>query len=138
MGGVYGYYRLNLGTKYGMDLWEDHLQKNSQGLHVQDIAELTEGFLMNHNLPKEHFRDKLNEVHKPVLLAKWKAEATYHQRMLYTLCKNFHALEYYDEELWNLLLKDIETKLRINNLEFFKTFYETLIKINADPKNPFF
>jgi hypothetical protein len=25
MGGVYGYYRSNQGTKYGMDLWEEHL-----------------------------------------------------------------------------------------------------------------
>jgi hypothetical protein len=25
MGGVYGYYRCNQGTKYGMDLWEEHL-----------------------------------------------------------------------------------------------------------------
>ena len=35
-------------------------------------------------------------------------------------------------------MKDIETKLRINNIEFFKTFYETLYAINQDPKNPFF
>lgn len=35
-------------------------------------------------------------------------------------------------------MKDISQKLRINNLEFFSTFYETLTAINADPKNPFF
>jgi hypothetical protein len=49
-----------------------------------------------------------------------------------------HTLEYYDEEIWNLLVKDIETKLRINNLTFFSTFYEVLTAINNDPKNPFF
>jgi len=49
-----------------------------------------------------------------------------------------HTLEYYDEEIWNLLVKDIETKIRINNLEFFKTFYQVLTQINNDPKNPFF
>lgn len=37
-----------------------------------------------------------------------------------------------------MLTKDIEQKLRINNLEFFRTFYETLNVINKNPKNPFF
>jgi hypothetical protein len=97
---------------------------------VQDIAELAEGFALNRTLPREHFRQKLTEVHKPILLAKWKDEATYHQRMLFQLCLSFHSLEYYDEELWTLLVKDIETKLRINNIEFFKTFYESLTAIN--------
>jgi hypothetical protein len=59
MGAVYAYYRLNQGTKYGVDFWEDLLQKNSAGLHVQDIAELMEGFTMNRTLPREHFRQKL-------------------------------------------------------------------------------
>jgi hypothetical protein len=77
-------------------------------------------------------------VHKPVLLARWKDEATFHQRLLYKLCKSFHELEYYDEELWTMLTKDLEHKLRINNLTFFSTFYETLSAINSDPKNPFF
>lgn len=122
MGGVYGYYRSNQGTKFGVDFWEDHLQKVSAHLHIQDIAELAEGFSLNRTLSREHFRQKLNDVHKPVLMAKWK-EATYHQRLLYKLCKHFHELGYYDEELWTLLLKDVETKLRINNLEFFSTFY---------------
>lgn len=138
MGGLYGYYRSNQGTQFGVDYWEEHLQKNSQGLHVQDITELCDGFALNRTIPREHFRRKLTEVHKPVLLAKWKDEATYHQRLLFQLCRSFHSLEYYDEELWSLLVKDIETKLRINNIEFFKTFYETLYAINQDPKNPFF
>ena len=25
MGGMYGYYRSNQGTKYGIDLWEEHI-----------------------------------------------------------------------------------------------------------------
>ena len=54
------------------------------------------------------------------------------------MCRDLHTLEYYDEEIWNLLVKDIETKLKINNIEFFKTFYETLSEINKDTKNPFF
>lgn len=138
MGGVYGYYRSNQGTRYGLDFWENHLLKNSATLHVQDIVELAEAFSLNRTLPREHFREKLTEVHKPILLAKWKAEATYHQRLLYKLCKYFHELEYYDVELWQLLTKDIEQKLRINNMTFFTTFYETLTAINNDPKNPLY
>lgn len=138
MGGLYGYYRSNQGTKYGVDFWEEHVQKNSAGLHVVDIVELADGFSLNRTLPREHFRQKLTEVHKPVLIQKWRDEATYHQRMLYTLAKRFHELNYYDEELWTLLVKDVETKLRINNMTFFSTFYETFKEINEDPKNPFF
>lgn len=138
MGGVYGYYRSSQGTRYGLDYWEDHLQKNSEFLHVVDIAELVEGFSYNRTLPREYFRQKLTEVHKPVLLKNWKKEATHHQRMLFTFCKRFHELQYYDEELWTLLVNDVEKKLKINNTHFFSTFYETFSEINQDPKNPFF
>ena len=58
--------------------------------------------------------------------------------MLYKFAKYFHELNYYDEELWSLLVKDVETKLRINNMTFFSTFYETFTEINKDPKNPFY
>lgn len=34
MGGMYGHYRSNQGTKYGVDYWEDQLEKNAEGLHV--------------------------------------------------------------------------------------------------------
>ena len=78
MGGVYGYYRSNQGTRYGVDYWEEHLLKNSQTLHAQDIVELCEAFSYNRTLPRDHFRQKLTEVHKPVLLSLWKDEATYH------------------------------------------------------------
>ena len=37
-----------------------------------------------------------------------------------------------------MLAKDVETKLRINNLTFFSTFFETLTALNTDPKNPLF
>lgn len=32
MGAVYGYYRSNQGTQYGVDFWEDNLTKNAEGL----------------------------------------------------------------------------------------------------------
>ncbi len=34
MGAVYAYYRSNQGTKFGVDFWEDHLEKNSAGLRT--------------------------------------------------------------------------------------------------------
>ena len=54
------------------------------------------------------------------------------------MCRDLHKLEYYDEEIWTLIAKDVETKVKINNLEFFKTFYEVFSALNADPKNPMF
>ena len=32
MGGLYGYYRSNLGTKFGVDFWEENLRKNASML----------------------------------------------------------------------------------------------------------
>lgn len=32
MGGVYGYYRSNQGTKFGVEFWEEHLEKNMEDL----------------------------------------------------------------------------------------------------------
>jgi hypothetical protein len=138
MGAVYGYYRSNQGSRFGLDYWEEHLQKNSPYLHVTDIAELCDAFSLNRTLPRDYFKQKLTEVHKPILKKQWKEEATYHQRMLYTFCKRFHELGYYDEELWALIAKDVEHKLRINNTYFFVEFYETFTEINKDPKNPFY
>ena len=56
MGGVYGHYRSNQGTKFGVDFWEEQIQKNSANLHIQDITELAEAFSLNRTLPREHFR----------------------------------------------------------------------------------
>lgn len=107
-------------------------------LDIQDICELIEAFQLNRTLPREHFRQKLSTVHKPILLAKWTAEATYHQRLLYIMVQGFHNLQWYDEDVWTLLLKDIATKKKLNNLEFFQTFNKTLTEMNTDPTNPYF
>ena len=45
---------------------------------IQEIVELLEGFALNRTLPRSHMRERLANVHKPILLKKWKAEATYH------------------------------------------------------------
>ena len=54
------------------------------------------------------------------------------------MAKGFHDLQWYDEEVWNLLIKDISTKKKLNNLEFFQTFNKSLTEMNVDPLNPFF
>jgi hypothetical protein len=33
---------------------------------------------LNRNLPRDHFRERLTTVHKPILLKKWRDEATFH------------------------------------------------------------
>ena len=54
------------------------------------------------------------------------------------MSKEFHDLQFYDEEIWKLLVDSLATKSRINNIYFFAQFFETLSAINKDPKNPFF
>jgi len=61
-------------------------------LDIHDIAELLEAFMLNRTLPREHFRKKLTDVFKPILLEKWLDEVTYHQRLLVNLAKNFFDL----------------------------------------------
>ena len=105
---------------------------------IQEIVELLEGFALNRTLPRSHMRERLANVHKPILLKKWKAEATYHQRLMFKMVKEFHDLEYYDEEIWNLLAFDIAHKKMINNTPFFDLFYRTFNELNKDPSKPFF
>jgi hypothetical protein len=57
---------------------------------------------------------------------------------MYDLCKDFHTYKFYDEEVWNKLLRDLGHKKRINNITFATTFYEVLTAMNKDPTNPFF
>lgn len=94
--------------------------------------------MLNRTLPREHYRQFLTEVLKPVLLEKWKAEATYHQRLLYKICRDFYDLKYFDEDIWTQLIFDIGHKSKINNLHFFDCFWNNLQTMNKDPKNPFF
>lgn len=72
-------------------------------IDIQDICELCEGFALNETLPRSYFLEKLQEVHKPILLKKWRDEATYHQRLLFKMCKEFDRIGFYDEEIWTLL-----------------------------------
>jgi hypothetical protein len=40
--------------------------------------ELTEGFLLNRTLHRDHYKKYLTDVLKPVILNTWEAEADYH------------------------------------------------------------
>ncbi len=79
-------------------------------LDIQDIMELTEAFRLNRTLHRDHYRAYLHEVLKPVIVQKWAAEATYHQRLLFKMCKYFFEMKYFDEDIWNLLIKDLAHK----------------------------
>lgn len=45
---------------------------------IIQIVEIMDGFMNNRNLPREYFKEKLETIYKPILIKKWKAEATYH------------------------------------------------------------
>ena len=54
------------------------------------------------------------------------------------MVKEFHDLEYYDEEIWNLLATDVSQKKEINNIYFYDYFYRIFNELNKDPSKPFF
>ena len=58
--------------------------------------------------------------------------------MLFKMCKEFHELKFYDEEIWNKLIFDIIHKKRVSNLHFLSAFHVAMTEMNKDPKNPFF
>lgn len=100
--------------------------------------ELAEAFYLNRTLPREYFRTKLQTVYRPILLAKWKAEATYHQRLLAKMAVEFPRVGFFDQEIWDLLIDDAINKKRINNLHFFTAFHTTFVKMNKDPECVYF
>jgi len=58
--------------------------------------------------------------------------------MGYELMIEMDFLEYYDVDIWMKIHDDILHKKKINNIYFFKTYFETFTKVNNDPKNPLF
>lgn len=54
------------------------------------------------------------------------------------MCRDFFALNYFDEDLWKQLIYDIGHKTKINNMTFYHCFWNNLNHMNSDPKNPFF
>lgn len=81
---------------------------------------------------------KMDEVYKKYILEKWTRDATYNQRFAYELMQEMDFLEYYDVDIWMKLHDDILHKKKINNLHYYKAYYENFTKCNNDPKNPLF
>ena len=138
MGALYAIYKMNFGSPAYLEFWEKKMVDNHSMLHIQDIIELLKGFNMSLHLKPEYMHDKLNKVYKKILLEKWKAEAVYHQRMGHELMLELDFLGYYDEEIWMNIHNDILGKKRINNIYFFKAYYETFTRLNNDPTNPLY
>ena len=81
-GGVWAYYRTSWGTPTGLRFWENLLETNMSHLHIYEILELTEAFNCNLTLHRNHFRQKLNTLYKPILLKNWDKEVTFNQRIM--------------------------------------------------------
>ncbi len=56
--------------------------------------------------------------------------------MLFGLAKEFHHLGYYDEELWEMIVKTAIDKKKINNTHYFEIIVKCMSEINAMPGNP--
>jgi hypothetical protein len=97
---VCAYWKTNLGQAWALKFWENHLKKESEHLHVQEIVELCQSFRENRTHHRDHMRQLLNSHLKPVILSKWADEVEYNQRVLFNLMQEMDHLEYYDEQIW--------------------------------------
>ncbi|CDW79677.1 UNKNOWN [Stylonychia lemnae] len=138
MGILYSYYRMGWGCKYALDHFELNMTKLVEGLHIQDIIELLDGFNMGLSTEPEYMIEKMNSQYKAQILKLWDSEAVYHQRVIFELLDQLETLGYFDEEIWVKAADTLCHKKRINNIYFFDMFYTRFTKYNNDPKNPLF
>jgi hypothetical protein len=76
--------------------------------------------------------DWLNNHYKKVILKKWKREVVYHQRLLFDLATELHALKYYDEEIWMKIFDTTMNKSKISNTHDFNLILNIMHEINDD------
>ena len=107
------------------------MEDQIETLHAQEIWELMIHFRDSRQLERQYFRDLLDNHYKKVLVEKGKREVVYNQRVLFGLVEEFHNLEYYDLELWTMLVDSIIAKKKINNTHYWATIYETLRQFDA-------
>jgi len=69
------------------------------------VLELVEAFNENRTLPREHFRNRMDEVYKFHIKMKWVKEIRSLPKMLAKFMKELHVLKYYDVEIWELIAK---------------------------------
>lgn len=73
-----------------------------------------------------------------MIIANWRGEVDYNQRVLFNMMKEFENLDYWDKDIWSKCFEAISHKKRINNLTFFSYFNDIMRKLNEDPKSDFF
>ena len=100
---------------------------------MQEIIDLTFAFLHNTQLTNKHFHAKLDRLYKPIIVAKWGKQVMSYQRRVWEIMNYLKEIEWFDEEVWNLIIKTFIKKRKINNVYFHIDFYETLIYLNDLP-----
>jgi hypothetical protein len=90
MGAVIAYYKSHCGSDFGLKYYERRMIQKCEVLHIQDVAEMTEAFNDNRELPRDHFR-KILDTHliERIVVPKWHDEMEYQQRLLYRLNSAF-------------------------------------------------
>lgn len=140
-GALYSYYYLNQGSVEGIKYWEETMEDNLDGVHLRDITDLVVAMNVNHQLHRDHFREKLTNVWKPIILKLWKKQAEFHDRRVLTLAKEFNELQWYDEDVWNKIFKTVLSKKYMQNLHFFQEHIDIWKEVNETaisyPTNPF-
>jgi hypothetical protein len=54
------------------------------------------------------------------------------------MTKEFNKLEWYDEEIWELIARDVLHKSKVQNLHFFHTYWSVWHEVNENPKCPLY
>jgi hypothetical protein len=127
LGAVVGYWKTNCGSAWALKYYEQFLLKDAKGLHVQEVVELCQAFRWNRTHHRDHLRSMLHNHFKEPIVAKWRAEVEYNQRVLYNLMVEFEHINYEDEEIHKLMFTTICRKKRINNLTFFSYFHKRMV-----------
>ena len=133
-GGLWGCYTSGLASDYGRKFWEGQIEKLAYGLSAREIWDLVEAHNLNKTLDPLNLKDQIDRLYKKRLLEVWDSQVLYNQRVMMTLITEFLKVKYYDEELLKKLVWSINSKNRIQNLEFFSKFHNAFHEINDNPK----
>ena len=136
-GGVYAYYKSNQGTMFGIDFWESKLEDHVDDMRPHEVLSLLEAFKDNRRLHRDHIREKMDSQFKKLLMDKWNDQVHNNQAVLFGLARELHALQYYDHELWKLMIDSAINKGKINNTYYFVEMHRIMLDLNSnkDAKN---
>jgi hypothetical protein len=138
-GMLYAYYKFNRGTLENIYFFENLCETFPNLMHCEMSIELFE--IAHHSTIIE--KDRLNllviNFFRQNFIQNWNENIKHKQRLLAELHRIFISLEFTDEEIWDLLIKDtVHTKDRILNMDHYDIMLKGLLWYNSYPQSPKF